>query len=507
MSGEFKDGLSKAFEAFSANPLKAPDTVKASSVSQLFPDKRDAQVGDLQETIQKGRKIDFQDSPEKSERVKKEHVGTLAKAASTVLQASEGTAYWKERAYKPSSESGDDTEASLNREQVAGKLLDAMISNGGNEIRYEMFDRAFSKDLESAYSSSVEGSMPAHQRRLFTKIAPLLYERMNDKLRASGEEAEDEKHKIQLAENQKFMVNKLKSVARGDLEARFVGKKEYSSFSHEAMQSLIKIGGGEWRDVVDDFLKDPDAKLSDKEDIVAYLPINNLVDYVSLSTALSKIDKEGKQFKKVLEAGLKNLSENSFRLGQLDGERVQLEHTTKLFKDFSPGEQEKILKNKRATAKGHLLSMNWGGDSKLAQKALETIFNSEEFFNSEEQSDLLFSWQEFAADGVTSASQTVIESLPEAMKSIVDEPVRLKLAQELFNKIYNVVDAHKKRPIKENLDRILYYLKTMQKVQRGFKLQDRPIANGNMIKDLVSEETNISRKQRKDIIASLDRIS
>lgn len=514
MIGQFREGLIKATkDMFNA---RVPDQVRSGSVSQLIPERRDNQVEDLKGKIEAGRDIDFSKTEETNKKEKKDHLEILAKAASTVLQASEGNAYWKERGYKPNSSNPDSdkpdlddgTHPSLSREEVVEKLVEAMTSRGGSEIKYEMFNNEFCQNSEDDFGIST-GLMPAHQRRLFTRVAPLLYEKIeSEKLEVTGEDGSDIQ-KQKLEETQKNMVDKLKSVASGKLETKFVGKEDYSSFSHEAMQALIKIGGGEWRDVINDFLLDPNVKSSDKEDIVAYLPIKNIVDFEVLSTALSKIDKEGmsNKFKKVLEAGLDNLQYNNTRFDNLDGEIVSFKNETKLFENFTNEEQLKITEEKQKMSKGSLLSNDWGGDHQLAEKSLGTIFESKELFNKDGTTDLLFSWGDAKVDHVTRASQTVIESLPEAMKSIGDESIRIKLAEDLFDKIYDVILAYNKSPIDENYDRIIYYLKTMQKVQRSVGLEKRPRTNVDHFTNLLEPRVNISESKLRKIHKLIDRIS
>lgn len=400
-------------EATKNNIVGRPDTVKAGGVSQLNPDKRDAQVSQLAEAVPNVDRTHWQDSAKEKKAKERKTIELFARIASTIKTTEDGTAVWRERSssydesgYKPGSKS---------REEVVKELVDSLVQNKGTLI-YEVFGSAFCADEQ--FGGSNYGQMQPHERRLLINVAPKLIAELQAQ---KGADLATEEYR-QRAES--TILSKLKLIAKGNLPPRLVGKGEYSSYSHESMLALMQVEGNHVNEVLKNFLEDGLVDVDDKIDVLNNFPINDFEDVSRLISIIADVDSRGmKGGDKITEAAIKRLKSKK-TYGHINNETmVQHQHVTKKFGAFSPQEQRDIVSGRKNVCRGLLLQMNYSGNSKVASEALPLILRDMTSEWSRSESPRMFSVYGDDLDRFKSISPTVIKAMPGFVfgKSAVDE--------------------------------------------------------------------------------------
>ena len=380
-----------------------PDTVKAGGVSQISPDKRDRQVDDLVQQAQDVDSYKYPESNTERSKRKRETIEVYARLASVIKSSEEGTAAWREKSPGYDEENGY-IEGSKSRDEVIKQFAEALAKRSGT-LTHEIYGGSFCQGQgESSHQTS---NMQPHERRLFIFVAPKLVDELQKR---KGVDSADEEYREKAERN---IVTKLELVAKGNLDIRHVGKREYSSYSREAMSALIKIKPELAMKSLETFLGDGYVDVDDKVDIINNFPLTDLQDASLLVNIMAKIDSQGiTGAAEVSGAFIQKLKKELRSYIQPDTV-AELRGLKRKFSEFSKPEQDKIISERKVFVRGLLLQMDFGGDTDTAVQALMLMPSKLESEFSSSDRPKLFDVYGDNIDRIGSVSETVIKAMPE----------------------------------------------------------------------------------------------
>jgi hypothetical protein len=394
----FLEGLRRS--AFGNRPV--PDEIKAGGVSQLNPDKRDSQVDSLSYQAQTIDSYQHGETNQEKDKRRRKTYKLFARLASVIKTSEEKTAMWREKKdefdekFVPGSKS---------REEVISQFVDSMTENQGI-LTYEIYGADFCP--ESGEYGGALNRMEPHERRLFIAIAPNILTALKEK---KDQNPDVEEYR---AKAEQTILRKLKLIAESNLSVRQVGKREYTSYSHEAMVALLKIDSTLAIQSLKQFLIDGYVDLDDKVDILNNIQINDLEDVSQLLNILNILENKGTDGLEHISRALIQKIKSNMRVSINDETKVYVDHYTKPFGQLTDQEKSRVLKSQKSECRGLLTQLDYGGDVETAVQALVLVadnFADEEY--SRYDQPRIFDTYGNGLGRLSGMSQTVIQAMPE----------------------------------------------------------------------------------------------